>query len=582
MLKACHKGSFPPSEPQMSKTRKAKGAVSLETALALAVDCHRSGDLARAEVVYRRVLAADPGNADALHWLGLLLFQRREPAAALPLLEAAVAARPGFAEAHNNRGTVLMALGRPGPALVAYSEAVRLRPDYADAHFNRANLLRENGLPERALAVYERALALQPGRADLHLNHGLALQALDRQVEALAACERAIALAPERVEARLNRGNVLKLLGQADEALAAFRAVLARDPTCARAVHNCGCILLDQGRFREALAAFEQALALAPGLAEARFNRGLLRLATGRLDDSTWSDYEARFGFGSLKPAWRPYDRPQWRGEPLGGRTLLIWREQGLGDELLFATCFRHALAAGGHVILECDPRLARLFARSFPGAQVRAPGAWGALRGQGEETGGPTRDGRIVGEAGDSGRFDDSSSAAATPDAAPDFDLHAPAGSLPGLLAPRLSAWGAARAGHRGAHPGAPLGSVAASAGAILTAEPAAVADWRRRLAALGPKLNVGICWRSGVVTAERRGSYLALEEWAPLFSVPGVRFINLQYDDCTVELARIRRRLGVGAVCWPDLDLRNDLDGTAALIAALDLVIAAPTAVG
>lgn len=91
---------------------------------------------------------------------------------------------------------------------------------------------------------------------------------------------------------------------------------------------------------------------------------------------------------------------------------------------------------------------------------------------------------------------------------------------------------------------------------------------------------LTIGICWRSRFVTAERAANYTILDQWAPVFAVPGVRFVTLQYDECEAELAAAEQRFGI-AILRPPVDLLNDLDGAAALTAALDLVISAGTSV-
>jgi hypothetical protein len=113
------------------------------------------------------------------------------------------------------------------------------------------------------------------------------------------------------------------------------------------------------------------------------------------------------------------------------------------------------------------------------------------------------------------------------------------------------------------------------------LVPDPQRCALWHRRLACLGPGLTVGIAWRSQLLTARRRASYTSLAQWGPLLTLPGVHWINLQYDDCASELAEARQRWGVTIHTWEELDLFHDLDGVAALMGALDLVIVPETAV-
>ena len=93
-------------------------------------------------------------------------------------------------------------------------------------------------------------------------------------------------------------------------------------------------------------------------------------------------------------------------------------------------------------------------------------------------------------------------------------------------------------------------------------------------------PALTVGLCWRSGLRGALRDANYAPLTDWAPILTLPSLRLINLQYDECEAELIDAERRFGI-VIHRPPLDLKNDLDGSAALTAALDLVISAGTSV-
>jgi len=108
------------------------------------------------------------------------------------------------------------------------------------------------------------------------------------------------------------------------------------------------------------------------------------------------------------------------------------------------------------------------------------------------------------------------------------------------------------------------------------LVPDPARVDAWRERLAATGPGPYVGISWRSRIRTAERRLEYTRLDEWAAIFGVPGVTWVNLQYDDCSSELRAAEKKFRVHVERWDWLDLMNDFDEVAALTAALDLVVA------
>ncbi|MBK3736768.1 hypothetical protein GAY29_27510 [Azospirillum brasilense] len=302
-----------------------------------------------------------------------------------------------------------------------------------------------------------------------------------------------------------------------------FRRALALDPGYAAALCNLGLAVQRLGDDGLAERLYGRALRVVPDLALAQFNRGLLQLERGELAEG-WAGYGWRFASGQAGGARQPR-LPAWRGEELAGKRLLIWGEQGVGDTILFSSLCTEAIARARSVVIEVDRRLVPLFARSFPGALVRPQ----------------------------------------SPDAVavPDCDLHTPIGSLARVFRRDLSAF-----------PGAADG--------WLVPDPARVAVWRERVAALGPGLRVGIGWRSAVMTESRRAAYSRLDQWGALFAVPGVVFVNLQYGVCEAERVAAEARFGVAIHRWDDLDLTDDVDGTAALMACLDLVIAPATAVG
>ncbi|WP_029009304.1 hypothetical protein [Azospirillum halopraeferens] len=234
-----------------------------------------------------------------------------------------------------------------------------------------------------------------------------------------------------------------------------------------------------------------------------------------------WQTCDRRFEIGRAGRQ-RRFAIPQWAGEPLEGKRLFIWREQGAGDEFLSASCYADAIRRAAQVIIECDRRLVPLFSRSFPRAVVRA-----------EQ---PVR-GRPVIEG-------------------VECDVHIPAGSLPGLLRPVLPAF-------------PPRSSWLFPDGGRLL-------DWRIRVDGLADGLRVGIAWRSRFMTPARQWNCVAPEAWGPVLTVPGVTFVNLQHDDCDAEIERAEGRYGTPIYQMCRLDLASDVENTAALVANLDLVIA------
>jgi hypothetical protein len=368
------------------------------------------------------------------------------------------------------------------------------------------------------------ALRLCGDDAEIHNNLGVVRRAQGDLGGALHALQTALRLKPDYVEAYNNLGTVLQAQGNFAAARVMFQVALRLRPHYPEAHNNLGTVWQAQGDLSAAETAFAAALAVRPDYAEAQWNRALLWLTQGRLARG-WPAYEWRWRAQNW-PIWSR-SMPQWTGEKLAGQRLLIRAEQGIGDELLFVSCLPDMLVQADHVVLECDTRLAALFGRSFPTATVlgcRHASTYDWLA------------------------------------AVPPIAAHLPMGSMPRYL--------------RGT-----LGSFPPQVGYLL-ADSARQRCWQQRLAALGPGLKVGLAWRS-LRARQEQPTYTRLEQWAPLLTLPGIRWINLQYDDCADELRMANTRWGVQIQTWEELDLWQDIDEMAALITALDLVIAPETMV-
>ena len=383
---------------------------------------------------------------------------------------------------------------------------------------------------DEAVACARRAAVRDARSADAQTALGEALRQQDRVVESLQCHERATTLAPENAEARHAYGLALIDAGEAAAAAEQLRRACALAPGSVRYITTLATALARLNAYDEALRIFNQAVEAVPGNAQLLFNRSFCHLATGHLPEG-WDDFEYGFAAHGRKPD-RTFDVPAWDGAGLPpGRRVLIWREQGIGDELRLGSCYRDVIERTTDVIIETEPRLVGLLRRSFPTAIVRPPTS--------DDQGRSTR-------------------------AAADYAAHIPAGSLPRLFRRRLDDF--------------------PEQGAYLVADPDRTDEFRRRLEALGPGLKVGICWRSMKLDVKRLQWYTTLEEWDPVLGVAGATFVNLQYGDrdlLTTELTANAQRTGVEVATFDDLDYTNDLEGVASLITALDLVVGVSTSV-
>jgi tetratricopeptide (TPR) repeat protein len=489
-------------------------ARQVREALALAYARHAAGQFREAEDIGRTVIELDPRNAQALHLVGEVALRRGDVETALRYVGRATESQPRFAEAHNTLGAALKAAGKSDEAMKRYRTAVRLKPDFVDAHSNLGELLMSQRRFEDATVPLRRALLLNPAHVNALNNLGTALFRLDRLQEAIAVLERAVSLRPDFATALSNLGNARRALGDIEHAAEAHARALALSPDRADHHVNYANSLRELGDVTGAIAAFRRAIALDPECEAAHNNLGAALLLTEAWAEG-WAEFEWRWRLGD-NPALRTRHRlPLWQGDPLNGRRILVWGEQGIGDVILLATMLPDLLATGAQVTLEVDERLVGLLQRSFPQIAVIA---WS----------------KVPAEAR--------------------FDCQANIGRLGLFLRQSADSFPATR----------PYLAPAADR----------VAMFRQRYAALGAGPSIGLAWRS--TSAAYRRKSLALEDFAPLFqALPGATFISLQYGDTREEIAQASQRCGVRIHHDDSFDNWADLDGLAAQIAALDHVV-------
>lgn len=466
----------------------------------LALLRQRQGDAPAAEALLRRAVALEPDSVGLRVRLGQVLMLNGDDAGAEACFRHATGLMPTLAPAHSDLGNALHRLGRHAEAVEAHRRALAITPGHPAYLVNLAAALQSLGRLDEAAAACRQALARAPGLFHAHLNLGSVLEQLGRVAEAEAHYRRAheldprdaraltnlgnavlagggpeeavalqlqaVALAPELAVAHANLGVALLPLDRAAEAEAALRRALALRPDLADAHKNLGIALEHQGRFAEALAAFERALALAPASAEAHVAHAMALLRMGDFDRG-WVEYDWRWRTRAALAQVRRFDRPEWRGEDLRGRTILLHAEQGLGDTIQFLRYVPMVAAGGARVILEVPAPLRRLCA-GLPGLdQVIVAG--GSL---------------------------------------PAHDVQCPLLTLPRVFGTRPET---------------------ISATPYITADPGMTQAWKRRLAAR-PGLKVGLAWAGNPAFPDDRRRSIAPERLAPLLAVRGVAFHSLQ----------------------------------------------------
>lgn len=254
------------------KTSRKSVPFALAQKLKGALEHHRVGRLSEAEALYREALEADPDNVDALHFLGIIAYQRGKHGEAEALISQALRQNASNAPACNNLGNALQAQGKHEQAVSCYRQALALEPNYVEALVNLGAAYRAHGELDQAAASYREALSLNPNAPVVCFTLGNVLAESGKQGEAIAYYRKALALKPDLAEVHCNLGNALRDCGQLGEAILCYREALALRPDFPEAHYNLGNVLKDVGLVEEAVRSYRTALTLLPDYAQAHSN----------------------------------------------------------------------------------------------------------------------------------------------------------------------------------------------------------------------------------------------------------------------------------------------------------------------
>lgn len=518
----------------------------------------QGGDAARrfasAEAALSNAVALNPATARVYALLGQLREKRGNDDAAARDYRRAGLAAPDFAEAWQAAGRLECVAGRFSAAAAAARRALRAQPDFQEAWRDLGVALAgvsavavsavavsaaggddmaggENGAGGEAgaaLRAFRIASALRPDDADccVHLGRALTGGGLTggglnggrlNENGAEAAFRRAATIDPLNAPA-LSSLTTLRRRAQRWAAMTpvARRGVIGA-PQSALALSNLAVAQQDAGgRDDAALLWLRRAAAADPQDAETRKMLGLALLRRGDMAEG-FAEYAWRRRSPDFSEPRRTFPYPEWRGEDPTGKRLLLWGEQGVGDEVIYAGMVADLAAAGVDCAVECDPRLVPLFRRSFNGVETTARN--------------PARTPPVLSRPA---------------------DFHCSLGDVGRWVRPAAADFPARSA--------------------YLTADPALTERLRARYVARCPgRRLIGLAWRSKNAEYGRNKS-LSLPELAPILTRPDLAFVNLQYGDCREELAAVRRDLGVEIFDDPEIDQLRDIDAFAAQTAAMD----------
>jgi len=479
------------------------------------------GHREKAIASYQAALDIEPRSIAALINLGNLLNEASRYSEAEEKYRKAISVAPDNVMATYNLATLLQDHGDAAEAENLYRKIIQLQPRHAEAHYNLAILLINQNRVQDAFALLETAIEIKPDFPQAWYNRGKLLEAGQHYQEAADSFLQALRQRPDFLEAYINYSNMLFEQGRFDEALRYARTAVEVGVDSADAHNNLGILLRMQNRYDEAEASLRKALDCQPDHADAHWNLSLVLLARCDLANG-WQEYEWGMRAGT-RDAANP-DLPLWDGRIRNGQRVLILREQGVGDEVLFVSCLPELLESGLDCVLESDARLVPLFSRSFPRANVIA-----------RKTAGETMNAFL--------------------DRAGAVDAQIAEGSLPRYFRCDSNDFPKRRS--------------------YLCADSRQIEEWKKRYGRYGNDLKVGISWRGGSKAVMRLQRSIGLLSWSGLLSNPGATFIDLQYGDTSVEREAFHSQTGLVLHHFDEVDPLQDLDGFAAQVAALDLVI-------
>lgn len=426
--------------------------------------------------------------------------------------------RPQSPDVYNILGAIAFKLKKPEEAIAHYGRVIELKPDHHEARLNLGKVLFSLQRWAGAARHYEVLANALDRDASVLMSYARIQLHLQRYDDAIATYNKALSVHPSKIVVQTLIAEVYMKAGRIKEAEEAYAAILAQSPGYAPALTNLALVRDIQGQMDDALKLQEEVINADPENADAHYHHALSLLTREQFTEG-WAEYSWRFRQPMDETLHGRFAIPFWEGELLQDRQLLIWTEQGPGDEILISSMIPEVLARGARVILVCSQRLAPLFGRSFPDAEI------------------VHRERALA-----------------------DQDM-----SISADYQASLSHLGQQLRQHHDSFP---------AEANYLRASPELTQKLRARYQGETDKLLIGISWRSANIFAGSEKS-TSLAAWTDILHVPNVRFVSLQYGEQREEVAEIKATTGIDIVTDATIDPLKNMDRFAAQVAAMDLVI-------
>jgi Flp pilus assembly protein TadD len=412
-----------------------------------------------------------------------------------------------------------------------------LKPKDPDVLSNFAVICSKLTLIDHAEQLLKSALEIVPTNIDYILNLSLILNLKNDHLEAIELIKKAIKLDPKYPKSYVLLGTTFSKLGNNKAAMESYLTALTFEPNNLEARFNIATLHSLEENTEFAISEFETILKVSEKnhlnslpVQSVKYLLSFEYMKSQKFQEAC-NYYE--YGFdkniqSSGRFPRRHFSKPLWNGDLTPGIRILIWGEQGVGDQIMFMSCMKGIVQSNLKFIVECEPRLISIFSRAFPDFKIRP-----AL----------VNDDILLSSVSE------------------DYDYHLPMGTLMKHTISKIEDF--------------------YNLGPYLKADSTLAIEFENRLSKISNKKRVGISWKSGNLNAERNIHYTNLIDWKVIFETPECEFINLQYGDCEAEIIEVENFFNLKIVRFEDLDLKNDFESTLALISRLDLVITVGTAV-
>ena len=446
--------------------------------------------------------------------IGAISFEKGQKEVAIKHFRKVIELRPHHPHAYNNLGAALIDVGEYEEAKSNLKKAIELQPDYAEAYNNLGNVYKEMEEYNQAISVYEKAIELNPEYYEAYNNLGIIYNQNKNFKKALTYVRYAIFLNPDFSDAYNNMGVIKKTRGKFDKAIQFFNKAIKINPNNVMAYCNISNALLSQGKYKESIKYCDKALEINKYNPNAYFHKSLALLSLEKFKEG-WLLYESRKKIDPYKKWQLKTLKEEWNKNK--DIRLLLWKEAGIGDEILFSSIFQNLEKYCKELIVQTDPRLISLFERSFP-KKIK----FCSINEKVSEK---------------------------------NYDYHLSTSSLAKFFRNSKNSFS-----NR-------------SSGWLL---PDRIKSKKfRNMINKKEKRLVGISWFTTQNKENSEDHNIELKKLINCLDTKNVEIVNLQYGKVNSDIVEIEKDIGVKIHQLPNLDIWKDIDGLASLIEACDEVI-------